>query len=71
MRKIYSIGNVLYLPIMSLDNTVQQKWIGASISGEIFINQIYTQNEIYAKFPDIRNYDDLHDVIAAWGTKIH
>jgi len=68
--KLLLIANCIYLPF----NLPNSKYVSGSISGNIFLNEIYTIEEIKEKHKD-SNYpliecDDLHDLCKKWGTKL-
>ena len=66
--KIYMIYNCVYFPFenSSMKNT---KYVAGSISGELFLNDIYSEQEILDKYPDIKAYSNLHEVCKAWGNR--
>lgn len=66
MKKIL-IGNCVYLPIIDTN-----KYVASSISGEVYLNEIYTLQEIEDKWKgrDLKYVDNLHELTKAWGTRL-
>jgi len=66
MKKIL-IGNCVYLPIIDTN-----KYVASSISGDVYLNEIYTLEEIQDKWKDwsgLVYVDNLHELTKAWGTR--
>jgi len=67
MKKIL-IANLVYLPIVNTN-----KYVAGDISGNIYLNEIYTLDEIRDKHKTSTNklheLDNLHELTKAWGTR--
>ena len=50
MSKKYFTGNVIYLPISPSGLEPAKMYVKASISGDIFINDLYTAEELEKEF---------------------
>ena len=64
----YLIGNIVFHKF-SNDNFDNIKYIKGSISGQLFLNDIYTEKEILSEFPDAKPCKDLHEICKTWGKK--
>lgn len=71
IMKKYFIYNTVYLPInMPSPYDGEQKYVGASINGTIFLNDIYSESELLKKYkdnPDFKECTSLHDICKKWG----
>lgn len=72
MRKIFLWGNNVFLPIerdvlMSSNFQKETMYIRATIGGDIMSTMMYTEEEIKAKCPNIKEVKSLHGLCKAWG----
>ena len=67
--KIFFIGNCIYLPFDNSDmkNT---KYVSGSITGDLFLNDIYSEQEIRDRHPEIKTANNLHDLCKQWGNRM-
>lgn len=64
--KLYLIYNRVFFPFENSDmkNT---KYVSGSISGELFLNDIYSEQELLEKYPEIKSYPNLYELYKALG----
>lgn len=66
--KKYLIGNIVFYPFQN-NNLSNTKYVKGSISGELFLNDIYSKEELLKEFPNAKPCDNLHDVCKTWGSR--
>jgi len=69
MRKIYLVSNIVFFPFE--DNSGKNvRYVKGSISGDLFLNNIWSEQEILNEYPDAKICKNLHEVIKTWGNKV-
>jgi hypothetical protein len=64
--KSYLIGNCIYLPFTN-SNGKNTKYVAGSVSGCLFLNDIYTEEELKAKWGnELKEFDSLTDIKEVW-----
>ena len=63
------IHNTVLFPFENNDGT-NVKYVHGSISGELFLNDILSETEILAKYPNIKHYPNMHEICKAWGNRM-
>lgn len=51
---IYAIANIIFLPISPEGLGKPKLWMKSCYSGELFTNDLWTEQEILDKYPDIK-----------------
>lgn len=67
--KIFLIHNAVYLPISQMGDKSSQKYLGSSISGDVFMDQIYTEEELRTKYrrnPDFKEVNGFLDLATTY-----
>lgn len=71
--KIFLIANCIYLPIETVSGACKQKYIAGSITGNLFPEQIFTEEEIIEEhkgstYPLV-TVENLHELTEKWGKR--
>jgi hypothetical protein len=70
MRTLFLIHNAVFYPFETSKNTT--KYVKGSISGDIFLNHVYTELEIRGEYegnPNLHEAKDLKDLLHIYNTR--
>lgn len=65
MKPILQVQNLVFLPINSRNTfiTGKQKYIaGSTVSGAIFLDEVYTEEEVRAKYPNVEERQHMSEI---------
>lgn len=66
--KIFTVGNLVFYPFENNDWS-KTKYVKGSISGDLFLNNIYSEQEIRDEYTDVKECKNLHEVVKLWGNR--
>jgi hypothetical protein len=72
MAAKHLIHNTVYLPIDTNRDGIEQKYVACDISGNIYMDQIYSKSELltmYKDNPKFYSCNNLVDITKTWSTR--
>lgn len=63
--KIYLYGSIVFYPFVN-HNWRNNKWVKGHISGELTLDDIFTEQEILERYPKAEAFKNLKELMASY-----